>query len=97
MQDDPEYIESKAKMMDLSSNKKVKYLDLTVIHRNLIIGKVQVFAKDTSHGLSSEKLEYNLYKKHPRVLTRDPKTNKITYSPHPWCGTRTGIHLCCKS
>lgn len=58
---------------------------------------MQVFAKDASHGLSLEKLEYNLNKKHPRVHKKDPETRKITYTPHAWCGTNIGIHLCCKS
>ena len=40
-------------------------------------------------------------------MTRDPNSNlfrfkfysakKIVYTEHPCCGTRTGIHLCCKS
>ena len=42
-------------------------------------------------------MEYNLNKKHPRVLNRDPNTKKVTYSLHPCCGTKTGIYLCCKS
>ena len=64
---------------------------------NHLLGKVQVFAKDASHGLSLEKLEYNLNKKHPRVLQRDEMTKKISYILHPLCGSNSGIHLCCKS
>jgi hypothetical protein len=63
----------------------------------ILLEKVQVFAKDASHGLSLEKLEYNLNKKHPRVMHRDPNTKKVSYNRHACCGTRTGIHLCCKS
>jgi len=40
----------------------------------IFIEKVQVFAKDADHGLSHEKLEYNLNKIHPRIMTRDPKS-----------------------
>jgi len=68
---------------------------LTLI--TIFIGKVQVFEKNASHGLSLEKLEYNLNKKHPRVLQRDESTKKISFILHPLCGTDTGIHLCCKS
>jgi hypothetical protein len=37
---------------------------------------VEVFEKDASHGLSYEKLVYNLNKVHPRVLQKD-ETSKI--------------------
>ncbi len=48
-----------------------KVLKVKFILLKLYIEKVQVFAKDASHGLSYEKLVYNLNKRHPRVMARD--------------------------
>ncbi len=35
----------------------------------------KVFQKDASHNLSHEKLIYNINKRHPRLMTRDPQSN----------------------
>lgn len=36
-----------------------------------------VFAKDASHGLSYDKMIYNLNKIHPRVMSKDEASKKF--------------------
>ena len=51
-------------------NKKVFILPLKII-------ETIKFAKDASNGLSCEKMQYHLDKTHPRVSTKDKKSNIV--------------------
>ena len=65
--------------------------------RHIIINPLgtSVFAKDASHGLSYEKLIYNIDKTHPRLINKT-QDGKTIFKKHPYCGTKTGCHACCR-
>lgn len=71
----------------------------------MLIEKMQRFEKNADHGLSYDKLKYNINKKHPRIVKTDSKSNsifyvdsiggKVLFKKYPICKTKTGSNLCC--